>query len=207
MSDNCPFCNEFNSKTVLNKSRIIFRKQGMIFIPTRGCFIEGYCLLIPEKHYAAFSYLNKKKLASLEGSILKICTIISNTYSKQVVVAEHGGDDSKYSCNSVNHAHLHFIPINEIECLLDKYMEIGGEPIKLNSFSEISKEISPYLYLRINNQNLVWRNVEKFSKQFVRRVCAELKGIGHMYDWRKHEFTEKIFQTYVNLNKEFNELK
>jgi len=57
-----------------------------------------------------------------------------------------------------------------------------------------------YIYLSpVKHAHWVWEMSEAFPSQFVRRVCAEILGLGPFYDWAVSEFTENMLVTRFRL--------
>jgi diadenosine tetraphosphate (Ap4A) HIT family hydrolase len=206
MTQYCPFCDEAADADQSIKSRIILQKEGFNLHPTLGCFREGYCLYTPVKHYKSFAQLNKEQLAKLEKDLSYIRQVITDEYPPHTIIAEHGpGLNGDCGASCCDHAHLHLIPVDNPKSVFLNFYSCGGAPVILASFENLSNlKNKPYVYLScISGQHLVWQNIECFGRQFVRRVCASLQGIGHLYNWRLFPFYEQMRLTRDRLQERF----
>ena len=201
----CAFCTEFaHIDRQPNRKIMTFRNQ-FILLPTLGCFREGYCLYMPIKHERSFASLGEQRLARIGLEIEYIRQTVVDEFLTPVIVAEHGPGIGDKSANSCDHAHMHIIPVDNIDQVLSEFYKQGGPPQQLTKFSDIEQyKTSAYIYLSYEaGQHLVWRNVTLFKRQFVRRVCAGLDGLGEKFDWQLYPFYENMLQTMRVLRKRF----
>jgi diadenosine tetraphosphate (Ap4A) HIT family hydrolase len=206
MLSDCSFCDEFAEAVQADDSRIILHNDGFNLLPTRGCFREGYCLYMPVEHYKSFARLGPEQLNKVETKLEYLRQVITNEYPPYTIVAEHGpGLNGECGVNCCDHAHLHLIPVDNLISVFLQFYSYGGSPVVLDSLSELWKlSDKPYIYLSCGaGQHLVWQNVSCFGRQFVRRVCANLQGIGHMYNWRMFPFHEQMRLTRDRLRESF----
>jgi diadenosine tetraphosphate (Ap4A) HIT family hydrolase len=194
----CEFCAEFVRDA--NGGRIIQRYADWMLLPTLGCFVAGYCLLMPVDHREAVAELSEAALAHVQSLLDRVRPLITGVYGP-VVVAEHGPGRCDLGASCCSHAHLHCIPIGHLsDAVVAAYERLGGPPIVLRDLTELSTFAGrPYLYLSPTAQtHLVW-HAAGFPRQFARRVCADLLGLGDRYDWRDYPFVEVMGQTLVRL--------
>jgi hypothetical protein len=154
----------------------------------------------------SFAHLGKSDLTNIQSRLAEIQSIIGQEYRSDVIVAEHGaGSATKCGASCIDHAHFHLIPVKNQLNVFQQFLEMGGAPEIFESLSDLSRlEGNPYVYLKWKaDKHLVWRNVEKFPRQFVRIVCATLKGIGDMYNWRFFPFREEMQATTLRLRPRF----
>jgi diadenosine tetraphosphate (Ap4A) HIT family hydrolase len=217
MTPECPFCEEFNSSGFYNgKSRLIHHCNRYIVIPTIGCFCEGYCLYLPKEHRTSFAECSPEALETARDKLYDIRRIIAEEIGINVILAEHGprsggkGKSEGPDCSCVDHAHIHMIPVPDVGAVLHRYVEAGGPPTALGSFSEISQFKGPYIYLGIpsltegESRHMIWKDTKGFQRQFVRKVCASIYGMGSFYNWRRHPFQERMRETYNRLKPHFS---
>lgn len=194
----CSFCIEFHG---INDepagSRIIWEDDSFLLLPTRGCFVQGYCLFMPRAHY--------RSLASLPTAADELCEGLAQLEAQRarirerfgtVILAEHGiGIAGDLGAGCCDHAHVHMIPLPSMqEPLLGAYVEIGGDPIQLERPLDLAEyRETSYLSLSlVPGQWLVWPDARPFSSQFVRRQAARLLGMPEHFDWRRHPFAENM---------------
>jgi len=203
----CDFCSEFEELQGCSDRRIVGFRNDFVVLATLGCFREGYCLYMPIEHERSFASLGKKRLEEIEGDIEHVRQNIADEYSASVVVAEHGPGLTDRGASCCDHAHIHMIPVDNMKEVLVEFERYGGKPQVLESFSDLARyEVSPYIYLSCRTgQYLVWENANAFQRQFVRRICAELDGLGMMCNWRIHPFHDNMLRTAERLRKRFQE--
>jgi diadenosine tetraphosphate (Ap4A) HIT family hydrolase len=178
-------------------SRIVRRKNGFISLPSIGCFADGYLLVLPQRHVLSFSHLSDKELnvglkyaEELRGELEPIY----GTY----ILAEHGaGGPCDPGAACVDHAHMHLIPMGDrAAAVREKYLERGGRPTisgGLDSFRAFAE--TSYVALSITSERYEFWPANRFPRQFVRQVCADLLGLGQFYNWRAHPFVLRMKRT------------
>lgn len=194
----CDFCIEFQTSNE-GESRIILRDDLWVVLPTRGCFVAGYTLLLPIDHATSFATLPATDLAEAENLIMRVRGAIERQFGP-TIVAEHGSSACDRGASCCDHAHIHLIPISDQNAVLSAYTSAGGRPLRLSRFSDITAFAGvPYQYLsRYPDEHLLWVG-GSFSRQFVRRVVADLEGCADKYDWREHAFTQNMRATRAAL--------
>jgi len=207
-NDNCPFCDEFSRTGGAGRDRIITEFTDSVLVPTVGCFVPGYVLLIPKVHISSFAMLADDAMGATATQIEQIRKVIAETFSiDDVIVAEHGAVDNEHcGASCIVHAHLHFIPVRNKWRVLQTFIEVGGNPTIYDSFEALSElRKQPYIYLSLGaRQHLVWPDTGKFQRQFVRRVCASHHGIGAQFNWRIFPFEKNAQQTLALLRNRFH---
>jgi diadenosine tetraphosphate (Ap4A) HIT family hydrolase len=194
----CDFCAEFAGDPM--GGRIIVREGDWVLLPTVGCFIPGYCLLMPIRHVEAIAELPRAELNWMDAFLTRMRRLIEDRFGP-AIVAEHGPGRCDVGASCCSHAHLHLIPMgSHVASVIAAYERTGGPPTILPDLSALSNRAGePYLYLSPGTQmHLVW-HAAGFPRQFVRRVCASALGIGAQYDWRDHPFLPQMRQTLASL--------
>lgn len=91
----------------MNQENIRPFSNRFFVLPDLFPIMEGHILLVPQAHFSSFSNVKMdneyKKEADYLISLIK--KFLMKTFSKPVVVFEHGG-----IAQTVPHAHLHFLP-------------------------------------------------------------------------------------------------
>lgn len=193
----CDFCAEFASDQV--GGRIILQEADWLLLPTVGCFATGYCLLMPIGHIDAVAELSQAELTWAQGFLERMRRLVGSF--GPAIVAEHGPGRCDLGASCCSHAHLHVIPVGRhVDAVVAAYERVGGPPTILQDLTELSTMAGePYMYLSPASQtHLLWQ-AAGFPRQFVRRVCAHLLGLGDQYDWRDHPFPRRMEQTLTSL--------
>lgn len=206
----CAFCEELVTRECGELGdRTIWENDDWMVIPTVGCFVEGYVMLMPKDHTYSFGQLDSD-LLSLAASRLveKLRIQLSQIYNKQIFVAEHGAVSCAVKgAQCCDHAHLHFIPIGNdahMDCLdriysshsnnispkvldnLDQLADFAGYPYVLGSFN-------PWLY------HVHFEELSGFRSQFCRWAAARVLGIEKEYNWKTHPCWDNMRRTISTL--------
>jgi len=195
----CDFCNEFKSKQGA-RTRIVRSHAGVNIFPTLGCFVDGYLLAVPKQCCPSVALLETEARNSLLVEAMTATKELEPYYGG-FIIAEHGsGSTSDLGASCMDHTHLHLIPMADgCPDVLDAYLRTGGDP-SLSGSREVFEKIGsrPYVSLSIEpDRYMVWLNVEKFQRQFVRQVCAGLLGMEAQYNWRVHPFVDGMLRTKI----------
>jgi diadenosine tetraphosphate (Ap4A) HIT family hydrolase len=187
----CAFCTEFaNLNSADQETRIICEVAGWVLLPTVGCFTPGYCLFMPLNHIDAVADAPAAELALVGEAVENMRTLISSEFGA-VIVAEHGPRGCELGAGCCSHAHLHLIPVPDVNEVTAAYSTTGGSGRQLRDLTHLTGAVDgPYLYLSPRpGQHLLWSSAG-FSRQYVRRVCAAQHGMGDKFDWRDHPFVD-----------------
>lgn len=187
----CEFCLEFRWSPRAG-SRIIWRDESWVTLPTLGCFVPGYVLLLPVEHYLSFGSLPPEDRSAAAEVAERLRITIAAEYGP-VIIAEHGATQCDVGSQCCDHAHLHLIPVPEPGQVERDYTEVGGEPIRLDSLAELGALAGqPYVYLSPRaGVHLAWLG-GGFPSQFVRRVCASAHGLADRFDWRRYRYEDTM---------------
>jgi diadenosine tetraphosphate (Ap4A) HIT family hydrolase len=208
MSQFCQFCAEF-AATRTSRSRIIWENNSLLLLPTIGCLRPGYCLLMPRIHRRSFAVLGEDELSDAENSLRCLRDRIAEKYGP-MVVAEHGPGECDMGASCCDHAHLHLIPLpGLVDSLVDIYQQVGGKPRLLSCLGDLRRfDGQPYLLLSPQDDlYMVWTNVERFKRQFVRWAIAKLMGVEALYNWRDYHFAHNMLITKADLAEHLAEFR
>lgn len=194
----CAFCTEFSAPKD-QETRIICEVSEWVLLPTVGCFTPGYCLLMPLVHIDAVADAPASELA-LVGEVVENMRMTIGSAFGTVLVAEHGPRGCELGAGCCSHAHLHLIPVPDVDEVTAAYVATGGPGRRLHDLAHLPGAVdSPYLYLSPRpGEHLLWPSAG-FARQYVRRVCAAQYGVGDKYDWRDHPFDENQALTVTAL--------
>lgn len=185
----CAFCVEFAGLPgPAQETRIICEARGWVLLPTMGCFTPGYCLFMPLAHIEAAADVSPSELTRIGAAIEDMRALISSVFGP-VIIAEHGPRGCDLGASCCTHAHLHLIPVPDVDAVAAAYRTTGGPGRCLENLADLSAFVDgPYLYLSPRpGEHLLWPSAS-FSRQYVRRVCAAQHGVEDQFDWRDHQF-------------------
>ncbi|MEH0407409.1 hypothetical protein ACFY7V_33800 [[Kitasatospora] papulosa] len=197
----CQFCAEFAPGESKRTTRIITETAGgWVLLPTVGALTPGYCLFMPLEHLDAAADVTPAGLALVAAEVEEMRTLIQARYGP-VILAEHGPRDCELGASCCSHCHLHLIPVPDPDAVTAAYEATGGAGLLLTSLADLPAAADgSYLYLSPRaGEHYYWPSAG-FARQFVRRVCADQLGVGQLFDWRDHPFTEHHQRTFADLH-------
>jgi diadenosine tetraphosphate (Ap4A) HIT family hydrolase len=197
---NCAFCTEFAAMPrPSEETRIICEVSGWVLLPTAGCFTPGYCLFMPLEHIDAVADVAPAQLTRVGAAVENMRALIGGAFG-MVIVAEHGPRGCELGAGCCSHAHLHLIPVPDIDAVTAAYRATGGPGRRLEKLADLPGAVDgPYLYLSPRpGEHLLWPSAG-FARQYVRRVCAAQHGMGDQFDWRDEPFDENQAVTITML--------
>ena len=112
------YCDEFFHNVYPKSQNSILHKTKNFFITIDGFPVcENHLLIVPFDHKLSFSNLSKELSQEFEEVLNYIKKIYNNC--SNYVLFEHGNnrenhDDKRTFGNSVNHAHMHFFPYQNV---------------------------------------------------------------------------------------------
>lgn len=190
-------------------TRTVYESDNFLVIATLGQFVPGYLLLLTKEHYPAMAHLDSTLYDELESVYKKIQIILGDNYARPVIF-EHGPmpseEEGLFSAQGggscVDHAHIHFVPINTTYEQLKPHLFDKFKYRKIENLSEL-KELAlnniPYLYLEFDRFNrFVFENPEIVS-QYMRRVLGEIAGVGDQWNFRAYPHIDSLAKTVLDL--------
>lgn len=208
----CQFCKELAGWD--DHNRWWQQDDDWVVGPTVGHFTPGYLLMLPIDHIRALAESSLSQLGRAADHIGYVRGVLARQYGP-VVVAEHGsGSSCDRGAACCDHAHLHFIPLPDVECVekvKHEYLRRDENFTILDSLRDLRRmDGSPYLYLSTStDEHWVWQlndqNRALFPRQFVRRICATVLGT-QCWDWRRHPLLTEMCATRDQLAQEFRPL-
>lgn len=215
--NNCVFCDEFNKEKkpeiIINGTpwnRVILSDGQWYFVPTLGCFIDGYTLLILSSHRPSLYFCTleeKKELISFFENIQKLYDL---AYHTSFFMFEHGiVNQSLLSPTSVNHVHLHFLPYSHACDQVSKIIRTAGyKEHVLNSFLDLDSiikqnHIETYLLYYYNGVfRVVDVSTEKLPSQYLRMVIYQIieKRVDNGWNWKIYPYYQNMKMTYEKLS-------
>jgi len=189
--EKCIFCNYDSIKEdILWESDNSFVKVGV------GILAPGHVMIIPKKHISCFGELPKqltKEFISLKEDVF---SKIKFNFSEPIIY-EHG----IYS-QTVNHAHIHFVPTKNEYYNLGSIKEDLFKGLKSTRISNMSqlipifKEEGSYFYLEEKSQKWVFHTKNHPEKKFTfRKEFARLTGLHGLTEWKNMGEEEILSRT------------
>lgn len=194
-SEKCIFCNyEMISEGLLDETENFYLRAAC-----RGAVAPGHTLLISKDHLSCFGEMQPSLYTEYSYLVDKIEKEIENIFGKQIMSEQgiHG--------QSVNHAHLHFLPcVSEwYDFTKDKsFVDLIPKEILVTQGRDISdicrvfKEEGQYVSIQENEELYIChtRDYEINHDGYLqptRAFPAELTGIMHLLHWQTMPESEK----------------
>lgn len=122
------------------KDQIIDQTKNFFLIHDGFPLLEGHLLLIPKKHFNCYLNLPKNLLPEFKRFKKRIQFFLKKNYQEPVIF-EHG-----IAGQTVLHAHLHFLPTDNL--VIDQLKNYG---------QVIEQRIIPYLYFEYQDKNFYFQ--------------------------------------------------
>lgn len=198
--NSCRFCNIIDMKKRDDSSfpvynTILYETCNFLVLPTLGAFVPGYVMVISRKHIFSMAYLTEEEMQELGDLVKYLKNILLRKFGVSPILFEHGSalDFCEESACSVEHAHLHLVPINLSK--EDKIIEDAGA-IQIADLQTVRiYKGKPYmLYVNEKEQHYISNNT-MLSSQYMRKWIAKEIEHSSEWDWRKYEFIDNITKT------------
>lgn len=208
----CDFCNELNGednlywrvaeKYGLSRNRMIYEGRNWVIWPTIGAIIPGYVLIVSKKHHISMMDCDKKEIIELEYLIKETRRILESIYHFPCIMFEHGGGcGNSNKSSSIDHCHLHVMPIKE-----DIYNKIDVDKFKiielksLNEFDKRKRHNGSYLLYQNHKEQFFIMYANTYISQYFRQLIALSVGFPEKWNWRHNYFVENINKTINDIN-------
>lgn len=191
------------------KERIIFETELWYVIATLGQITSGYVLIFPKQHTSCLGELSLEQKGGLCSTMFNMAAYLGQEYwgepeLKHCTLFEHG-----IVGQSVQHAHLHVLPVS-----LDLTSRVmkdfpQSEIEKLNDLTELlplrKKRQEPYLLWGSDKSRelmICWN--PPAPQQYFRTIVAEILGYPNRADWRTMDpvLDKRMWQKTVERLKE-----
>lgn len=195
----CPLCHITRDKDVASiGSRVLYSTDNLYIAVDISPLCLGHILLITKSHYFNFYELPKEIKEETKIIMKKIRTLFKKIYHSDTLFFEHGSLKSGKAGASVDHAHLHAIPLS---FNFESVVEEVGHPIPCDILSsDFSKDFS-YLYMENLEFKYIYK-VDELPSQYLRKLLGE-KIANQEYNWRAYYLTQgsldRVEQTYSDL--------
>jgi len=197
--EKCIFC-DLN----LIKENILFESDNFRVKVGVGILAPGHVMLVTKNHISCFGDLPKHMNSEFLSLMEQIYRNVESNFSKPIIY-EHG----VYG-QSINHAHIHFIPnqanLYKLENINNKiFTDLKSTKVEdISLIRDVFKKQGSYFYLEENKEKWIFYTKDlpegkyNFRKEFVR-----MTGLNGLSDWKHMPEEEKIKNNkWVNLTKE-----
>lgn len=198
-NDDCEICEEIESSelSVVDgmPTRIIHHEHGFVIAPTVGCLVEGYVLVMPERHVISFASLSDIELRNAVELLVKVRNLLMPSYGAMALF-EHGMGPQDNAGGCVSHAHWHVFPSDiSLDSKIRLSLPFDG-PLETDELRCLAE--SPYLLFMPSDSNefLFYKDPIGIKSQHVRRIIAAHSGIEESYDWAVAPFVDRMRQTF-----------
>jgi diadenosine tetraphosphate (Ap4A) HIT family hydrolase len=181
------------------RSRFIAQTSRFVAVPTYGCFVPGYVLVVPRTHVLSFGQLNHDALAEADDLVRTLAERMTAVYGMPVLGFEYG--ISARSARRIEHAHWHLLPSRvDLRGWLERRMV--GRPA--NDLPALSAEVASYIAVRDQGGALTVFDVDDpapHRRIRLRRVVAALdpRVNATTWDWASQRFVGNIRRTINDL--------
>jgi len=214
-NDRCDFCDELsggkdNAFTRIygpdQKSRILFRSQNFVVVPSLGQLVEGHLLLVPVSHYTALADMQSRSIREASELCARARETLFKVYGWPCVIFEHGVRGNQSGGCGIDHAHMHAVPFTGLREPIDELKRTHSLK-SIDGIAEIHKEVSPtspYLYYEETNGQAWTCETAFIPSQYLRKLLAESLGI-NSWDWRECGKEQALITSFERLSESFNQ--
>lgn len=210
---NCDFCDELsggceNSYSRIygpdSGSRVLFRSNNFVVIPSLGQIVDGYLLVLPIEHFKAVGDLTGAHLDEFAAVSERIGNVLKDQYGSYILF-EHGTRHEGVGGCGIYHAHLHAVPLAQVSDPVNalKLRFPYGEFAHLNEISERSSGLPSYLFYQDSNARLYLFDTGPLPSQYMRKVLAEAIRTND-WNWRTAGREERLLATIRRLSGQFD---
>lgn len=181
------------------RSRFIAQTRRLVAVPTFGCFVAGYVLIVPRTHVLSFGRLDAQTLAEADELVQVLAERMGAAYGMPVLGFEYGNNQP--GGRRIAHAHWHLLP-SEADLGGWLTQRLDGRPIE--SLTVLPRESAEsYIAVRDQQAELTVYRVPNRPQQRIRlrRLVAELdpRIDATGWDWAARNHPELIRQTVDDL--------
>lgn len=210
MDCKCFFCK--NERFSLNEmlglesdSSVIYEDENVFVTPDIAPVVKGHYLIVTQEHINSYGNASDMVYASLEVAKQ---FLMSNIYHmNDILFWEHGAVISNTAGASIDHAHIHAIPMPK-DLDIDKYLDsldFINTPkmvLEYKSLREIALRGQPYISYEYGNAGKYFRCVSDMPSQFFRYMISIYQH--QEYNWKlqcKNEKSQELFKSTLEMAK------
>jgi hypothetical protein len=172
---------------------------GLEAMPTVGCFVPGYLLIVPRAHARSYGQLDAATLDEAEGLIAALSARLAAVYDMPVLGFEYG--INMPGERRIEHAHWHLLPS---PAPLREWLDRRLPGHRVGALSDLPRDLgTSYIAVRDQLGDLTVYLAPQLGKQRIRlrQVVAELdpQVEATTWDWASHGYPELARQTIADL--------
>jgi diadenosine tetraphosphate (Ap4A) HIT family hydrolase len=181
------------------QTRFVAVSSKFAAMPTFGCFVPGYLLIVPRVHVLTFGQLGAGALAEAQEFIAALAERLGRVYGLPLLGFEYGL--AAVGVRRVEHAHWHLLP-SEVQLAWWLDGRLPGR--RIGSVAELPNDRS-YIAVRSQDAALhlydVHGPLQADQRIRLRRVVAALdpRVDDAAWDWAEHQGIELIRQSLADL--------
>jgi len=196
--NDCLFCQRDKIKDgILLESENFFVKVGI------GILAPGHVMIITKEHVPCFAELPKQLIKEFTSLKNKVIENLKLNFADPIIY-EHG-----IYGQSINHAHLHFLPRKNKYFDLSNIKQVLFTDIKSTSIgnmqqlADIHAKENSYFYLEIDGTKSVYHTKGKEAGKYIfRKEFARLTGLKGLENWKSMTEEDKRRDTeWIDITK------
>lgn len=206
----CAFCDAFRCGTThpnrnyLDEATgepaewILFQDPRVVVLPTLGPVTAGHTMVLTREHFLSFAHVPAELALYAEDVARELSDKLAAQFGGGVIWFEHGPmSESATGGACTSHAHLHCVPVGEIDISAQIDQRLSARPI--DSFTALADQVvrdQAYLYYRSQRgEQRVYDVTTPLPCQFLRRITAAALGNDDAWDWMGCPRPELVLQT------------
>lgn len=210
MSSNCFFCKDerFSLNRMLGleaESSVIYEDENVFVTPDIAPVVNGHYLIVTHEHINSYGNADEKVYTSLE--VAKQFLINDIYHTDNVLFWEHGAVLSHSAGISIDHAHVHAIPVSfnlKIDAYLDSlyFIKSTRQILNYESLRGIALNGQPYISYEYKNREKYYRCVNWLPSQFFRIMIS--KYYFQEYNWKlqyKEKRSQQLFENTLEMSR------
>lgn len=182
----CKFCDDIfklNRECKLpEKDSILYEDEYIYVLPDICPLVTGHILIISKEHFDSYANASAAVINAVNNFLNYYRTYIGY---REFTIFEHGSVIHNEGGTSVEHAHIHVIPIKlNMQFVLNEVIG-DSEKIYLKELHKFSITNSSYLYFQLGTEEKGYAyKVGKIKSQFLREVVNQMLKQDNLYDWK-----------------------
>lgn len=195
----CRFCQRLSDSDSWREDwTVVAETEHLVAVPSVGPLVLGWLLILPKGHHLNFADAVRMN-PCIEQELEKLATDWEDLFGS-LTWFEHGPRDvgSDVGC-SIDHAHLHLVPLGELNLIHAARNQLEGLHFKAvrglgDTRSAVDRGYS-YLYVKLSDGTHWLAESNRIPSQSLRRVIATEQGRGEEWDWKQFPRDDLLRET------------
>ena len=172
----------------------LFVSDLFVVMPTLGCLVPGWLLIVPRRAMANLTNLNISERKSLRKLIAAVRPRLNHP-GKQIFYFEHGSLPGSPASCGIDQAHLHIapLPFDLVEVAIQQ-TGVAWEPTSCHAYS-LSVAHGEYLFVADSSGRAMIGTVTSPTSQWFRKLIAAETNQHDLWDYRTHFGLSKLAET------------